>query len=308
MAFGNIDRLMNKNIRDKRRTTRYRRRSPVRTTHRMKSQQWIDNMRIYPFVMEMDFVPPELEYGGKIGLSVSKLAALYESSPTSKIFMLELFNIETNKSITVGVAPETFQSDNCFAPTWLMQQLELNPGDVIMVKSVQCPPIKEAVLQPVENAFMELSDPRSVLEKTLLNHTCLTVGQTIVCMHLQREYEINVISLEPTDAVCIIDCDLPYHMLDALDAPTPPPPEDMHHNGYVRGLRVPTEQPWKFFDDENEKEEEEKSFSVGFTPSPTPIAPWETPSPNNMENKQKETDDTKNNVNDTFSWGKGDKI
>eukprot|EP00792_Barthelona_sp_PAP020_P004682 TRINITY_DN2281_c0_g3_i1.p1 TRINITY_DN2281_c0_g3~~TRINITY_DN2281_c0_g3_i1.p1 ORF type:complete len:292 (+),score=79.55 TRINITY_DN2281_c0_g3_i1:32-907(+) len=262
---------------------------------------WNESMRIYPFINQMDYVPQELEYGGKIGLSSSSLASLYESSTTSKIFMLEIMNIATNKKMTVGVAPQTFV-DGCYAPTWLMQQLGVEPGQLVLIRSIQCPTIKEAVLQPVEHAFTELSDPRTVLQNTLLNHTCLTVGQTIICMYLQREYEINVISLEPTDAVCIIDCDLPYHMLDALDAPMLPPPvvEDVHNSGYVRGMRVPTDEPWKVFDENKDIEDNEDS-------SPSPV-PWE--SQKGMEEKQLNPKQIVNDENKDveFIWGNGSRI
>ena len=62
----------------------------------------------------------------------------------------------------------------------MMQNLALQEGDLTQIKSVSLPKGRYVKLQPHTTDFLDISNPKAVLEKTLRSFTCLTVGDQIV--------------------------------------------------------------------------------------------------------------------------------
>ena len=62
----------------------------------------------------------------------------------------------------------------------MMQNLALQEGDLMQIKSVSLPKGRYVKLQPHTTDFLDISNPKAVLEKTLRSFTCLTVGDQIV--------------------------------------------------------------------------------------------------------------------------------
>ncbi|KAJ7964458.1 ubiquitin fusion degradation protein 1-like [Quillaja saponaria] len=65
--------------------------------------------------------------------------------------------------------------------------------------------------------FVEISDPKAVLETTLRNHSCLTVGDTIMVMHNDNKFYIDVLETNPSFAVSIIETDCEVDFATPLD-------------------------------------------------------------------------------------------
>ncbi len=55
--------------------------------------------------------------------------------------------------------------------------------------------------------FLDINNPRALLEVTLRNFTCLTVGDTIKINHLGKTFEFDVREVQPNDAASIIETD-----------------------------------------------------------------------------------------------------
>lgn len=55
--------------------------------------------------------------------------------------------------------------------------------------------------------FLEINNPRALLEVTLRNFTCLTVGDTIKISHLGKTFEFDVREVQPDGAASIIETD-----------------------------------------------------------------------------------------------------
>ena len=56
--------------------------------------------------------------------------------------------------------------------------------------------------------FLEVSNPRVVLERALRKFTCLTVGDVIQIQYSNEVYYLRVIELKPANAVSIVETGL----------------------------------------------------------------------------------------------------
>ena len=104
-----------------------------------------------------------------------------------------------------------FLPDNnpvCYLPSWMMRHLLLAEGEEVSVESVTLETAKFARFQPQSTDFLDISNPKAVLEKYLRNFGCLTKGDMISINYLNRNYELCVLELKPADAVSIIECDM----------------------------------------------------------------------------------------------------
>ncbi len=58
----------------------------------------------------------------------------------------------------------------------MMQNLLLNVGDTVRVRSVSLPKGSYVKLQPITSDFLDITNPKAVLERALRSYSCLTVG------------------------------------------------------------------------------------------------------------------------------------
>ena len=82
-------------------------------------------------------------------------------------------------------------------------------------------------IQPHSKTFLDISDPRAVLETYLRQYSCLTVGDTIVFHYNERNYYIDIVEAKPQRAVSIIETDCEVDFLppkDYVEPERPPPP------------------------------------------------------------------------------------
>lgn len=63
-----------------------------------------------------------------------------------------------------------------FLPAWLMRDMLIREGAVVQLTNTQLPKCTYVKLQPQDLEFLELSDPKAVLEKTLERYSCFTLG------------------------------------------------------------------------------------------------------------------------------------
>ena len=62
-------------------------------------------------------------------------------------------------------------------------------------------------LRPQTKDFLDISNPKAVLETTLRSYTCLTVGDSILINYNNKRYFIDIVEARPNDAVSIVDTD-----------------------------------------------------------------------------------------------------
>jgi ubiquitin fusion degradation protein 1 len=87
----------------------------------------------------------------------------------------------------------------------MMTHLNLRNGDFITIKSKSVPVGRFVKIQPQTENFLEITNPRAVLENGLRNFACLTVGDMISLKYNQKIYQLKVLEAKPTDAICIIE-------------------------------------------------------------------------------------------------------
>jgi ubiquitin fusion degradation protein 1 len=74
----------------------------------------------------------------------------------------------------------------------MMQNLLLQVGDMVKFRNVSLPKGSYVKLQPVTSDFLDISNPKAVLERTLRSYSCLTTGDCFVVNYLNKNYEIEV--------------------------------------------------------------------------------------------------------------------
>jgi ubiquitin fusion degradation protein 1 len=89
----------------------------------------------------------------------------------------------------------------------MMQNLNLEEGAVVTIKNVSLPKATFVKLRPQSVDFLEIYDPKAVLEVTLRQFTCLTTGDQICIKHADRDYWLEICEVKPTRAACIIETD-----------------------------------------------------------------------------------------------------
>ena len=131
--------------------------------------------RCYPVVMMAGPDKTQANFGGKIFLPTSaldKLTRLHITYP----MLFELTNGSEGKIAHAGVLEFVAEEGRAYLPQWLMNSLAVEPGDLIQIKSTDLPPGKYVKLQPQSPAFLDISDPRAVLERAFRNFSCLSVN------------------------------------------------------------------------------------------------------------------------------------
>ena len=92
-----------------------------------------------------------------------------------------------------------------------MQTLLLEPGDLLQIKSTDLPSGQFVKLQAQSTSFLEISDPKAVLENAFRNFACLTKGDVFTFAYNDQTYEMAVLETKPeTDkkAICVLETDL----------------------------------------------------------------------------------------------------
>lgn len=89
-----------------------------------------------------------------------------------------------------------------------MEHLGLTEGGEVKIETVTLPKGTFVKIQPHETAFIDLPNPRAVLENSLRNYLCLTQGDSIVVEFAQKRYTIDIIETKPGLAIMTLQTDL----------------------------------------------------------------------------------------------------
>lgn len=163
-----------------------------------------------------------LEKGDKILLppsSFDTLARLQVDYP-----MLFRLNAESGQKTHCGVMEFTAEEGTCYIPFWMMQNLLIQEGEVITVTNVSLPKASMIKLKPQHVDFLEISNPKAVLEFALRNFSCVTKGDVIQIPYNNKNYQFELREVKPQDAACIIetDCNLEFDAPVGYKEPTAP--------------------------------------------------------------------------------------
>lgn len=167
--------------------------------------------RCYPIAMLPGPEREEANHGGKVFLppsALDKLTRLHITYP----MLFELINGKADgKKTHAGVLEFIAEEGKIYLPYWLMETLLLEPGDLLQVKSTDLPLGTFIKLQPQDSSFLDITDPKAVLENAFRNFSCLTTGDIFTFSYNDTVYSIAVLETKPqhaSKAICTLETDL----------------------------------------------------------------------------------------------------
>ena len=92
-----------------------------------------------------------------------------------------------------------------------MQVLALEPGDLLQVKSTDLPSGSFIKLQAQSTSFLDISDPKAVLETVFRNYSCLTTGDIFTFEYNDQTFDMAVLETKPDSekqAIVVLETDL----------------------------------------------------------------------------------------------------
>ncbi|KII70381.1 Ubiquitin fusion degradation protein 1 [Thelohanellus kitauei] len=131
-----------------------------------------------------------LETGGRILMppsSVQALSELYIANP----WIFCLTNPKNGLRTHCGVLEFTADEGR------FMTNLQLLAGQIVELYSVSLPDARFAKFQPQSVDFLNITNPRAILEKALRSYACLTVGDIISISYGEKEDLNSEVDFEP---------------------------------------------------------------------------------------------------------------
>lgn len=108
-----------------------------------------------------------------------------------------------------GVLEFTADEGVVYLPRWMMKRLNLNEGDGIRLYGTRLPKGKFVKLQPQSVTFLELSDPKAVLEQAMRAYTVISPGDIIEIHYNMMTFELLVMEVQPDAAgISVLNTDL----------------------------------------------------------------------------------------------------
>jgi len=127
-------------------------------------------------------------------------------TPTPYIFMIS--NPIAKIKAYCGVLEFTAKNETVCLPYWLMEYLKLKDGDNTIIQSfLDAKKGSYIKIRPMQTIFIELSNPKTVIENKIKSYAVLFQGQQIIFKHLGIEYNFLVVKTEPSNVISITDVD-----------------------------------------------------------------------------------------------------
>lgn len=151
-------------------------------------------------------------------------------------------NPQMSKKSYCGVLEFSAEENMCHLPIWLMSNLFLEEGSEVILRNVTLDKGTFMKFRPHETAFIDLPDPKAILERELTNYATVFKGDSISINHCGRDYLIDVIDCKPKDQICIVEADVNLDFEAPLDYVEPkkamkPLPAQIPGGGGVGGMR-----------------------------------------------------------------------
>jgi len=179
---------------------------PIR---RSNPRAYDEYLKAYSMAMLPGRERENVSYGGKIIMPQSALANLTNLDLEST-WMFQLRNPSNPAASTHGGVLEFIAEEGVVhLPYWMMRTLRLNEGDPIRITGTELPKGKLVKLQAQSVHFLEISDPKAVLEQALRNFSALTQGDIIEISYNQIIFGLLVMETSPGgEGISVLDTDL----------------------------------------------------------------------------------------------------
>ncbi|EGF78512.1 hypothetical protein BATDEDRAFT_4457, partial [Batrachochytrium dendrobatidis JAM81] len=147
-------------------------------------------------------------YGGKVFMppsALAKLSSLHIEYP----MIFEIKNNSLPNKTHAGVLEFIAEEGRVYIPNWMMQTLLLQEGQLVQMRSTSLPLGKFVKIQPQSVAFLDITDPKAVLEQAFRSFTTLTQGDIISINYNDKLYDILLMETKPDgNGISIIETDL----------------------------------------------------------------------------------------------------
>ncbi|CAI4062262.1 hypothetical protein SKDZ_07G2990 [Saccharomyces kudriavzevii ZP591] len=174
-------------------------------------QTFEEFFRCYPIAMMNDRIrKDDANFGGKIFLppsALSKLSVLNIRYP----MLFKLTVNETGRVTHCGVLEFIAEEGRVYLPQWMMETLGIQPGSLLQISSTDVPLGQFVKLEPQSVDFLDISDPKAVLENVLRNFSTLTVDDIIEISYNGKTFKIKILEVKPESSlksICVIETDL----------------------------------------------------------------------------------------------------
>ncbi|KAK9465006.1 ubiquitin fusion degradation protein UFD1-domain-containing protein [Lipomyces arxii] len=174
-----------------------------------RNQKFSEYFRCYPVVMMPGTERDNLNYGGKIILppsALNKLTRLNISYP----MLFELKNEDLELVSHAGVLEFIAEEGRVYLPQWMMDRLCIQPGSLIVITSTSLPMGSFVKIEPQSPDFLNISDPKAVLENALRNFSTLTLDDIFEIKYNNKVYGIKVLEIKPSSrtGISVVETDL----------------------------------------------------------------------------------------------------
>ncbi|XP_077995424.1 ubiquitin recognition factor in ER-associated degradation protein 1-like [Glandiceps talaboti] len=149
----------------------------------------------------------DVERGGKIIMPPSALDQLSRLNIVYPM-LFKLTNKKTDRVTHCGVLEFVADEGKIYLPYWMMRNLLLEEGGLVQVESATLPVATYSKFKPQSPDFLDITNPKAVLENALRSFACLTTNDVIAIRYNKKDYELQVLEAKPGKAVSIIECDM----------------------------------------------------------------------------------------------------
>ena len=138
----------------------------------------------------------------------------YEISDEPLMFKITSSN---GKSIYVGMH-DSIIDERCFCHYRILQELFIEENTEVTLEVVKLPKGTKVKIQPSNKEFLEIKDFKTVLEYNLVqNYNVISKGTNITIEHESKLYDLQIIELEPQDAVSLFNTDIEVEFMPPAD-------------------------------------------------------------------------------------------
>ena len=183
-----------------------------------------------------------INFTNKIRLPPSVLNTLMNDNGENSLEFPLFFSVKnklTSYSTVCAVHEFSAPEGVCNIPFYIMQDLSVNEGDEIEIQLACLVNGSYIKIRPHKTKFIELSDPKAVLEKYLsLDYPVVTKGHTIVINYkdIDEQFYIDIVDCEHADTIKIINTDVNVDFDTTLDYVEPKPKKietNSHENNKI---------------------------------------------------------------------------
>lgn len=161
---------------------------------------------------------PELAFTGRVLLPQTVLERTLSRNSEMNVLLFKVSSLRSQKTVAVGVESFTAAEGQIVIPNWVADYLEVKPLERVSLMCSGFTAAREVIFQPLTSDFNKLQNPRVILEKTLRDFPCLTLGTFIPIRFGKQTYELKVVRLDPGPMATIVQADVVTDFARPLDS------------------------------------------------------------------------------------------